>query len=417
LSAAILCLWPVRGLSQPGASKRENKKGRIIKTPRKFTDTPNGARESVTRRQSITMAAALVADPRKHLEGMVSEYTPDVQRRRKEKRATGASTERAHAAATDPGCERETNEDRYLITTAEFGAGYFVFDGMGGEPGGEAAAQISADAIQEFFEQNSASDLEAPLHDSIEFAQHRLLDSRHAPGKASMGTTVVGLCINGSRVEIAAVGDSRAYKVSGGSIQQLTSDHTIVQQLVDAGHLNPQDALVHPQSHVLTRCLGSEISFAIDTRSFWVWPEKLDQGGDSVVLCSDGLYSLVSDQEICEAVEQMGPQSAVAHLIALARDRGGYDNITVIVVPLAGKLSDTPQAPMAEAEPRSSLDSNGATRVGYVVGGHVPYDSNEQGKKTLSHNLSRHMRNLVLLACMSGFAAIVSFALLLVLRG
>lgn len=350
---------------------------------------------------------------------MVSEYIPDVQRRRNQKSATGASAERAHAAGTDPGCERETNEDRYLITTADFGNGYFVFDGMGGEPGGEAAAQISADAIQEFFEQHLAGDLDAPLRESIEFAQQRLLGSRNAPGKASMGTTVVGLCINGSRVEIAAVGDSRAYKVGEGTIQQLTSDHTIVQQLVDAGHLDPRDALVHPQSHVLTRCLGSEISFAVDIRSFWLRPQKLKQAGDLIVLCSDGLYSLVSDQEICDAAGQMDPQSAVAHLIALARERGGYDNITVIVVPLAGRISDTPQAPVAEpeAEPRSAMDPNGSALVRNTTGDKGMHGSNEQGTGAFSRHLGRHMRNLVLLACMSGFAAIISFAVLLVLRG
>ncbi len=338
-----------------------------------------------------------------------------MEQRREEKDARVPSAARDHAAGTDPGCERETNEDRYLVASAELATGYFVFDGMGGEPGGEAAAQISADAVLEFFNMHSVTDAEEALRDSIGLAQRRLLEMRTAPGRGSMGTTVVGACVNGARVGIASVGDSRAYKISDGVIKQLTSDHTIVQQLVDAGHLDPQDALLHPQSHVLTRCLGSEISFAIDLISLWLWPTRIGQRGDVLVLCSDGLYSMVSDQEICDVIGEMSPSSAVARLISIARERGGFDNITVIVVPLSGKLHDRPPAALAEPEihPRSAIDP---ARELSSMQDHVtmPWRA---GAKSNPRGIGRHVRNLVLLASLAGFAAIVSFAILLMLRG
>jgi serine/threonine protein phosphatase PrpC len=345
---------------------------------------------------------------------MASEHTLDVEQRQEEQDARSPSATRAHAAGTDPGCERETNEDRYLVAPTDLGIGYFVFDGMGGEPGGEAAAQISADSVLEFFDQHAVTDAEEALRESIGLAQRRLLEMRAAPGRGSMGTTVVGAYVNGSRVGIASVGDSRAYKISDGVIEQLTSDHTIVQQLVDAGHLDPQDALLHPQSHVLTRCLGSEISFAIDSRSLWLWPSKIGQLGDVLVLCSDGLYSMVSDQEICEIIGQMSPDAAVTRLISVARDRGGFDNITVIVVALNGKLHTRPPATLAEPEiePRSTIDPANHLQTGEQVKTvrAASIRSNRAG-------FGRHIRNLVLLAGLAGFAAIVSFAILLMLRG
>lgn len=349
---------------------------------------------------------------------MVSEHTPDVEQQR-ENEAASPSVAPAHAAGTDPGCERETNEDRYLVASADFGTGYFVFDGMGGEPGGEAAAQISADAIKEFYEQHSAADADDALRDSIALAQRRLLEMRAGLGKTGMGTTVVAACVNGSRVGIAAVGDSRAYKISDGTIVQLTSDHTIVQQLVDAGQLDPQDALLHPQSHVLTRCLGSEISFAVDLQSLWLWPQKIGQRGDTLVLCSDGLYSLVSDEEMCEVISGMSPTAAVSRLISIARERGGFDNITVIIVPLNGKLRERPPATIADPEmrPKSAIDPNGASLSGSERSSDRGPRSNVKSLQSLSSGYGCHLRNLVLLAGLAGFAAMISFAILLMLRG
>ncbi len=325
----------------------------------------------------------------------------------------------AHAAGTDPGCERETNEDRYLVASADFGTGYFVFDGMGGEPGGEAAAQISVDAIKEFYEQHAATDVDEALRDSIALAQRRLLETRATLGKTGMGTTVVAACITGSRVGIAAVGDSRAYKIGDGTIEQLTSDHTIVQQLVDAGQLDPQDALLHPQSHVLTRCLGSEFSFAVDLRSFWLWPQKIGQRGDILVLCSDGLYSLVSDEEMAEIVSSMSPSAAVSRLILIARERGGFDNITVVIIPLRGKLRERPPATIVDPEvpPKSAIDSAGSSfsdAKPYRDGSARSYAATQRRR---SSGYGRHLRNIVLLAGLAAFAAILSFAILLMLRG
>lgn len=348
---------------------------------------------------------------------MVSERTPDTaELEGKEDKPREAACDTC-AAGTDPGCEREANEDRYLVTRAVCGSGYFVFDGMGGAPGGAAAAEVSSEAINDFFRHSESSDVETAMRASIEYAQGRLLEARTAPGRTNMGTTVVGACVNGTNVAIGAVGDSRAYHISDGCIRQLTSDHTIVQQLVDAGHLSPQDALMHPQSHVLTRCLGSEISFKIDCLRFWLWPTRLGQRGDTLLLCSDGLYSLVSDQEICEIVCNLGADDAVAKLIQLARERGGFDNITVLIKPLDGLLRDKPRREVDEGlGSRDRFTQSVAPPESDVVSPQAA-KARARGAKSLRRGNVNHLKNMLLLGGLAGFAAILSFAVLMMLRG
>jgi protein phosphatase len=154
-----------------------------------------------------------------------------------------------------------------------------------------------------------------------------------------MGTTVVGMLVEDSAVAIAHVGDSRAYLIQGGEIQQLTVDHTYVQQLVDRNEITREEALPHPQSHILTQCLGSAPNITVDVNRYWVWPLQKGHVSDIIVLCSDGLYSMVSDGEICQIVSALSPDQACDELVRLANDRGGFDNITVSVIPLHGHLS------------------------------------------------------------------------------
>lgn len=254
------------------------------------------------------------------------------------------------AALTDTGCERLKNEDRFLVLKGALGMGYFVFDGMGGESGGEAAAQLSVDTVRAYFERLSESDPAQALRDSIQSAHDVIALRRQNPKLASMGTTVVAALCNSSQVVIASVGDSRAYYISGGTARQLTSDHTFVQQLVDQGHIKAEDALMHPHSHVLTRCLGSAVGFGIDLHKFWVTPVAQEKHQGALLLCSDGLYSLVSEPDLATIVDKYSPLEACTKLIELARERGGYDNITAIVIPLAGELREEIGPPSRELD-------------------------------------------------------------------
>lgn len=287
--------------------------------------------------------------------GMILEQL--LGRRKSSSELRSQDARRVPASLSDRGCERERNEDRCVIVESASGTGYFVFDGMGGEPGGDAAAQLSLEAVRGFLQDSELQDATKVIKGAIEKAHSTISLRRQNPAFASMGTTVVGALCQGPEVVIAAVGDSRAYHIHAGGIDQLTSDHTFVQQLVDEGHIVPQDALLHPQSHILTRCVGSHIGFGIDTKRYWLSPAKMDEQSEYLVLCSDGLYSLVTDEEIKAVVMSLSPEDACERLVDLAKQRGGFDNITVLVIPLPGCLKTTPD----EAGVRSGRSVQTAT--------------------------------------------------------
>lgn len=244
------------------------------------------------------------------------------------------------AAITDIGCERDINEDRYAVVDSGASQTWIVCDGMGGTLGGELAAQLAIDAIRRGLESRKASEPAEVLIHSVEEANRIIVLRRQNPTFSGMGTTVVAASIASSEVVIAHAGDSRAYLVRDGIIQQLTVDHTYVQDLVEKGAISEQEALSHPQAHVLTRCLGAEPRIKLDVQNLWVWPTESGQSSDNLVLCSDGLYSLVSNEEIAEVVSRKTPQESCAELVDLAKQRGGYDNITLSVIPLDGRLRD-----------------------------------------------------------------------------
>ncbi len=263
------------------------------------------------------------------------------------------------AGLTDIGCEREKNEDRLTIVQSTAGTAFFVFDGMGGVEGGEAAAQLSVDAVRGVLSQSDRDDGERTLRSSIERAHQVISLRRQNQIFAAMGTTVVAAMINDHEINIATVGDSRAYLIHDGSIQQLTSDHTYVQELVDQGHLQPQDALVHPHAHILTRCVGSTVGFQIDTRKLWIWPMSAEEPqADRLLLCSDGLYSLVTDSEMAAIVTSLAPNEACEKLIRLARERGGFDNITALVIPLEGVVRPEPLGEAPARKPKKNRTKN-----------------------------------------------------------
>lgn len=246
------------------------------------------------------------------------------------------------AAITDTGCERDLNEDRYAVVECASGVAWIVSDGMGGVTGGELAAQLAIDAMRRDLENLPRRPIDAALRGSIIEANRVIVLRRQNPAFSSMGTTVVAAGFNGAEVVIGNVGDSRAYLIRDCAIQQLTTDHTLVQEMVDRGQIRPEDALSHPQAHILTRCIGSEPGLDVSMKKFWVWDIGPNEPNDYLLLCSDGLYSHVTDAEIAMTVSRNTPQRACVELVELAKSRGGFDNITITVIPLSGQLKKEP---------------------------------------------------------------------------
>jgi serine/threonine protein phosphatase PrpC len=265
------------------------------------------------------------------------------------------------AAITDTGCERELNEDRYAVIESSNGVAWVVADGMGGTSGGELAAQLAIDAMRRHLESQSYRDVESALRAAILEANRVIVLRRQNPMFAGMGTTIVAAMFRGSEIALAHAGDSRAYLVRDGSVFHLTEDHTLVQEMVSRGELSAEESLKHPQAHVLTRCLGSEPGLRIDMTKCWIAPRDEQNnggGGDKLALISDGLYSLVSDAELGAIISDLEPQRACVHLVELAKSRGGFDNITIAIIPLYGSLSDS--------RPHESVDSKSV--IGALVG-------------------------------------------------
>ena len=266
------------------------------------------------------------------------------------------------AALTDTGCERELNEDRYAVIESPSGLAWVVCDGMGGEAGGELAAQLALDALRRDLENLPQRPPAVALKGAILEANRVIVLRRQNQAFAGMGTTVVAALFNGTEVALAHAGDSRAYLVRDGAIQQLTTDHTLVQEMVDRGELSAEQSLSHPQAHILTRCIGSAPGLEIDVQRYWIWQVPEGEGQDFLLLCTDGLYSLVNDAEMSQILSQHSAKRACVQLVDLARNRGGYDNITAAIVPLNGQLKNEPPLgyrPPKVAQSARAPDSTG----------------------------------------------------------
>jgi PPM family protein phosphatase len=240
------------------------------------------------------------------------------------------------ASMSDIGCQRENNEDQYAYwepdADEEFarkGRLAIVADGMGGHEGGQEASRIAVEAIEEIFAHTPEADLRSLLLTGFQIAHERILEyAAGHPELHGMGTTATAIVLLGNQLYFAHVGDSRLYLVRGASITRLTHDHSYVGRLVQNGVISPEEAETHPQRHILTAALGAgtEISPETPERPFAL--EK----GDALVLCTDGLWSLLAENEIQSIVASNEPQEACRALIKLTKDRGGPDNITVQVL-------------------------------------------------------------------------------------
>jgi PPM family protein phosphatase len=230
-----------------------------------------------------------------------------------------------HGAATATGRVRLANEDSYLAQPPL----YAVADGMGGHGAGELASALAIDALTACT-QSLALSADAVLA-TLDDANQAIVAATVARGETDgMGTTVTGLASietgGGSHMVVFNVGDSRVYRLASGRLDQITVDHTEVEELVLAGSLTRDQARTHPRRNIVTRALGSEPA---PTPDHWLLPAM---AGDRYLLCSDGLFTELTDDRILQLLTDQDPQGAATALVAAAEDAGGHDNITVIVV-------------------------------------------------------------------------------------
>lgn len=223
--------------------------------------------------------------------------------------------------ATDVGRQRRDNEDSSYAS----GSVFVVADGMGGAQSGEVASKIVVDAFSSGLPETGTA--EERLAVVVQRANREIHErSRSEAANAGMGTTVTAAYLDGDAIAIAHVGDSRAYLLRDGELRRLTEDHSLVEELVRGGRLTEEEAAEHPQRSVITRALGIEPLVEIDT---WTYPLR---PGDVVLLCSDGLTSMVSEQQLQRVVVAAPTlNEAAQRLIGAANEAGGRDNITVVL--------------------------------------------------------------------------------------
>lgn len=238
------------------------------------------------------------------------------------------------STGSDVGCTRKINEDRVQFfkspdveISQQKGLLAIVADGMGGHRAGEVASQLAVDEITKNYYQIDGHEMEA-LEESFRLANAAIYAASSSDQKLSgMGTTCTALVIRDHRTYCVHVGDCRLYRVRLGEIECLTEDHTLVQEWVVTGLISHEEARDHPNKNIITRSMGTDPDVEFDSFG----PNPMESG-DSYVLCSDGLYDFVDDDEIATTVSTSPGEKSCAQLIALAKDRGGFDNISIIVV-------------------------------------------------------------------------------------
>ena len=222
-------------------------------------------------------------------------------------------------ATTDIGQVREGNEDAILISDPL----YAVADGMGGHRGGEVASNLALQTVEQMFAKRQGT-----LTEQVERANRAVFERSQSDRDVSgMGTTLTAALIEGGEVRLAHVGDSRAYLFRGGRLQLLTEDHTLVHRMVVEGEITEAEAENHPHRSVLTRALGVEGDVRVDETNVEV------QVGDRLLLCTDGLTGMLSEDEIVSVLQDVrDPQEAVDRLVREANRAGGIDNITAVII-------------------------------------------------------------------------------------
>ena len=246
-------------------------------------------------------------------------------------------------SATDIGRVRERNEDSILVEPPL----YVVADGMGGHRGGQVASQLALETLEELAAGDGGSLAEHVRRANRAVWDRALEDER----LAGMGTTLTAARIEGSSALIAHVGDSRAYLLREGMLRQLTTDHTLVARMVGSGEITEAEADVHPHKNVLTRAIGTDEQVEVDEDTVEL------EAGDRLLLCSDGLTGMVTEDQIQAILEHSdGATQAADRLVKAANRAGGIDNISVVVLDAIGENDDEAPGPsrrVAAPSPRT----------------------------------------------------------------
>lgn len=237
------------------------------------------------------------------------------------------------AAHTDIGLARHVNEDAVAVLPP--GAGErrhdflaVVADGMGGHGHGDTASRLAVEAVMDAYPHADASLVESVRRAVVHANAAVFRAAKAQPALRGMGTTCTAIAIRGGEVACAHVGDSRFYLIRDGAIYVMTEDHSVVRECVAKGLLTAEAARTHADRNVLLRAIGTSADVDVEA-----WPHPLPlRDGDRLLLCTDGLHGLVSDEELCAIAGRDDADTACRELIALARARGGYDNITAAVI-------------------------------------------------------------------------------------
>ncbi|MFP4635251.1 MAG: Stp1/IreP family PP2C-type Ser/Thr phosphatase [Nitriliruptoraceae bacterium] len=309
------------------------------------------------------------------------------------------------AGSTDVGQVREGNEDALLIRDGLFA----VADGMGGHLAGEVASatalQLLEDSLAGRIFQDSES-ARAALRETVLEANRTVADlAEENPDYRGMGTTLTAAMVEGRRVHLAHVGDSRGYLLRDGQLQQLTDDHTLVQHLVDEGQITAAEAETHPQRSIITRAIGVGEDVEVDTFTLELRP------GDQLLLCSDGLTGVVEDEDIAARLRSDQPAQAVVDgLIDLANAAGGPDNITVLLLRYEdpgdgdGEVQRTAPIPISSrSEPGDGDWAAGVSRYGSLTkDGRVLSETDGEDQRSVGAILGRATAIVVALAVLAG---------------
>ena len=280
------------------------------------------------------------------------------------------------AAGTNVGLVRNNNEDNFVVNSnleiqdwtvpqcntsielSKYGALMVVADGMGGLNAGEVASRIAIETVQSYFSQESLDTIlkngthisdeaiEDFLIGAIKSADLNIINTSNNDDSAKgMGTTIVIAWLIENKVHVAWCGDSRCYIFNGSSFRRISKDHSYVQELIDSGKLKPEYAIDHPCSNIITRCLGDS-----NNRAKPDYTAQSIKNGDIILLCSDGLCGLCTDNDIMDIIEKYGSDMNECRdmLITAALNAGGYDNVTLTLCKISNSNNDEPNEQSTE---------------------------------------------------------------------
>ncbi|MBW6469240.1 MAG: Stp1/IreP family PP2C-type Ser/Thr phosphatase [Coriobacteriia bacterium] len=240
---------------------------------------------------------------------------------------------RTYAGLTDVGRVRAHNEDSVLLEQPLFA----VADGLGGHEAGEVASGIAVTALRDAAPAHADANA---LGRAVRAANRAVIKAaREGRGREGMGTTLTAAIVEGTRIVVAHVGDSRAYLLHGDTMERITGDHSMVADMIRQGTLTEEESRSHPNRSVITRALGTDPNMYADTYEVDAEP------GDRLLICSDGLTGMLTDDRIADLLGHYGdPEMAVRELVDAANEAGGHDNVSVVVVDIVGERASTEPA-------------------------------------------------------------------------